>query len=343
MRHYLLTILFLAISFCSFGQNGQLIHGQVFDNKKHPLKGAVISNYAGEQMCVTDANGQFSTNSTVYSHTITVSCDGFNSAVVKVDGSYLIIKLRPSAVVIENQRMTKDERTEVEQQARTERDAADESVEMERKAITKAENQTERDDNAVVTDSVESCQYAVEDAKTGDSLAYEYVDLGLSVKWATCNVGADNPEDYGDYYAWGEMTPKSSYTKDNSNTYGKSIDEIGGDILYDVATVNEGSDWRLPTQDEFNELIINCKWKWTTYNGVKGYEVKSKKNGNSIFLPAAGYCNGDVPSRQGSVGYYWSSTPGGVNNAGSLYFYAGNYEMGQRVRYYGRSVRPVTK
>lgn len=279
MRYYLLTILFSAISFCSFGQNVQLIHGQVFDNKKHPLEGAIISNYTGDQMGVTDANGQFSINSAVYCHTIAVSCEGFYSEVVKVDGSYLTIKLRPSTVVIGDKRMTID----------------------------------------------------------------EWVDLGLSVKWATCNVGANSPEDYGNYYAWGETTTKSSYTEDNSKTYDKSLVEIGGNILYDVATVNLGTGWRLPTQEEFNELIDNCKWRWATRNGVKGYEVKSKKNGNSIFLPVAGYCTGDTPSNQGSSGCYWSSTPYGIDGAYrlNLSFYGRRTDW--IYRDIGHSVRPVAE
>ena len=169
------------------------------------------------------------------------------------------------------------------------------------------------------------------------------VDLGLSVKWATCNVGATKPEDYGDYYAWGETTTKTSYTYVNSKTMEKSMGDIGGDSRYDAATANWGSGWRLPTESEFLELIDNCTWTWTTRNGVNGYEVKSKKNGNSIFLPAAGSGDGDTPYGQGSYGRYWSSTPFGTCCAYGLNFYNGGHNTYWHYRYYARRVRPVAE
>lgn len=358
MRYYLLTILFSAISFCSFGQNVQLIHGQVFDNKKHPLEGAIISNYTGDQMGVTDANGQFSINSAVYCHTIAVSCEGFYSEVVKVDGSYLTIKLRPSTVVIGDKRMTIDEWDELKSQRREERKTARQRY-VDSMAVVRAEQSAARqryvDSMALVRaeqsarierEAVNSAGGAVNMPLNNDVQQikeYEWVDLGLSVKWATCNVGANSPEDYGNYYAWGETTTKSSYTEDNSKTYDKSLVEIGGNILYDVATVNRGTGWRIPTQEEFNELIDNCKWRWATRNGVKGYEVKSKKNGNSIFLPVAGYCTGDTPSNQGSSGCYWSSTPYGIDGAYrlNLSFYGRRTDW--IYRNIGHSVRPVAE
>ena len=169
------------------------------------------------------------------------------------------------------------------------------------------------------------------------------VDLGLSVKWATCNVGATKPEGYGDYFAWGETSPKTSYTTANSKTVDKIMGDIGCDSRYDAATANWGSGWRLPTKKEFYELIDNCTWTWTKLNGVNGYEVKSKKNGNSIFLPAAGYCDGDTPHYQGSLGGYWSSTPNGTAFACSLYFLSDYLRTYSLLRYYGQSVRPVAE
>ena len=170
------------------------------------------------------------------------------------------------------------------------------------------------------------------------------VDLGLSVKWATCNVGATRPEDYGDYFAWGEISPKTSYTEDNSKTYGKSMEDIGGDSRYDAATANWGSGWRLPTASECNELVHKCTWTWTKLNGVNGYEVKSKKNGNSIFLPAAGDCWGDTPDDQGSISRYWSSTPTDTFLAHDLLVGIGCCsEAGGCSRYGGLSVRPVAE
>ena len=173
---------------------------------------------------------------------------------------------------------------------------------------------------------------------------HEYVDLGLpsGLKWATCNVGASSPEDYGDYFAWGETRSKSSYTESNSVTYGKNIGDISGDAQYDAARKNWGGSWRMPTKAELQELKNNCSWKWTTQNGVKGYKVTGP-NGNSIFLPAAGYRYGSSLNYAGSGGYYWSSTPreSYSTDAWYLYFNGSECYMGSNGRYYGRSVRPV--
>ena len=134
---------------------------------------------------------------------------------------------------------------------------------------------------------------------------HEYVDLGLSVKWATCNVGAESPEDYGDYFAWGETTSKSTYnlstykycngssttlTKYNtSSSYGTVDNKTQLDLTDDAARANWGGSWRMPTYAEWTELCEQCTWTWTSQNGVKGYKVTSKSNCNSIFLRATGY------------------------------------------------------
>ena len=174
---------------------------------------------------------------------------------------------------------------------------------------------------------------------------HEYVDLGLSVKWATCNVGASKPEEYGNYYAWGETNTKNEYNWENSVTYGKNFSDIGGNPAYDVACKQWGSTWRLPTKAEFDELRNenNCTWTWTEQNGVKGYKVTSRKNGNSIFLPAAGWRHGTSLYNQGIYGRYWSSTPRKKDsgNACDLNF-GGGYRSGWYERYGGRSVRPVS-
>ena len=180
--------------------------------------------------------------------------------------------------------------------------------------------------------------------------AHQAIDLGLpsGTKWASCNVGANKPEEYGDYYAWGETTTKKEYTYDNYLYYknGKYLN-IGADISgtqYDVARAKWGGKWRIPTKDEVKELVDNCKYEWTTLNGVKGGKFTGP-NGNSIFLPAAGYrWYGDLDDA-GEGGNYWSSAqyPGysGIAyclgfGSGNAYWYYGYY------RYYGRSVRPVT-
>ena len=194
------------------------------------------------------------------------------------------------------------------------------------------------------------------DGSDGKHEGHGYVDLGLSVKWATCNVGASQPEDYGDYFAWGETETKSEYTEGNSATYGLSISELqsqgyidgAGNLnpQYDAARAKWGGTWRMPTKAEMQELIDKCTWTWTTQNGVNGYNVKGP-NGNSIFLPAAGCRNGSSLNFAGSGGYYWSSTPYGYGFDGNAYgldFYSGGQDMDSGyLRYYGLSVRPVVE
>jgi hypothetical protein len=180
----------------------------------------------------------------------------------------------------------------------------------------------------------------------------EAVDLGLSVKWASCNVGAESPEGYGDYFAWGETSPKSSYSSSNSVTYGLSISTlesrgiIGSDgnltAAYDAATANWGGNWRMPTLDEMQELINNCTWEWTSVNGVNGRLVTGP-NGNSIFLPAAGFRDDTSLIHAGSNGLYWSATPDSISMyAYYLYFTWGRYVWDLGRRYYGCAVRPVS-
>ena len=174
---------------------------------------------------------------------------------------------------------------------------------------------------------------------------HEYVDLGLSVKWATCNVGANKPEDYGNYYAWGETSTKSSYTKSNSKTYGKQMNDIKGNSQYDAARANWGGTWRLPTKAELEELKNKCTWTWTAQNGVKGYKVTGP-NGNSIFLPAAGDPNGSSLHADGSYGYCWSSTPDDDDldyYAYYLIFCGGGKDVSCSHRFSGFTVRPITE
>ena len=179
------------------------------------------------------------------------------------------------------------------------------------------------------------------DGSDGKPEGHEYVDLGLSVKWATCNVGATSPEDYGHYFAWGETSPKDEYTEDNCSTYGKEMSDIAGDAQYDAATANWGGDWRMPTKEEMRELLNNCIWIWTTQNGVNGYNVKGP-NGNSIFLPAAGERDGSSLYDAGSGGSYWSSTPSGDDDdAYYIYFISYILCVDEDGRDRGYSVRPV--
>jgi len=141
--------------------------------------------------------------------------------------------------------------------------------------------------------------------------SYAAVDLGLGVKWATCNLGTKSTPQYGNYYAWGETGWKRSYTED---TYKYRENEqyqyIGVNICgsqYDAATRIWGEPWRLPTRGEVNELQRSCRWTAETLGGTKGYRVTAT-NGNSIFLPAAGYKTGATRTDVGSQGYYWTGT-----------------------------------
>ncbi len=169
----------------------------------------------------------------------------------------------------------------------------------------------------------------------------EAVDLGLSVKWANCNVGASCPSDYGDYFAWGETRPKSEYTRENCVTEGKNLDDIGNYARYDAARANWGGNWRLPTKEEFIELKEKCTWMWTTQGGHKGYKVTGP-NGKSIFLPAAGWHGEASLYGVGENGFYWGSTPWTNESACRLYFSSSGYDWNWSSRYGGRSVRPVS-
>src|SRR5574344_1450744 len=152
----------------------------------------------------------------------------------------------------------------------------------------------------IAVSTVSSCSKSDSTSSSGDdtddgaSTKCVAVDLGLSVKWASCNVGATSPESYGGYYAWGETEEKSVYTDSTFLYYDSRADScinIGTNICgtkYDVAHVRCGGSWRMPTYAEFQELCNKCTKSWTTYNGVRGTKFVGP-NGNSIFLPAAGY------------------------------------------------------
>ena len=184
------------------------------------------------------------------------------------------------------------------------------------------------------------------ETKSGTINGHKYVDLGLQsgLKWATCNVGADSPEKYGDYYAWGEIETKGEYVESNSKTYGKLMSDTSSNAKYDVARANWGSSWRLPTEKELDELRTKCKWQWTTQNGKAGYKVTGP-NGNSIFLPAAGYRYGSSLYDAGENGNYWSSSPNESNVYYAYYLGFGSsyHNVSWSSRYYGQSVRPVSE
>lgn len=220
-------------------------------------------------------------------------------------------------------------------------------------------------DKASVTLIANQTLYAQWEASkdTGIADGHEWVDLGLpsGTKWATMNVGADSPEDYGDYFAWGETVPKANYSwstykwcKGSSTTQTKYCTSSSDgtvdnktvlDLADDAANANWGGDWRMPTKTEQDELRTECTWIWVQKNGVNGYTVIGP-NGNSIFLPAAGYrCDFDL-SNAGSYGDYWSSS---LYTYYSFYAYGlSSYSDGVFWNYYdyrsrGQSVRPVLR
>lgn len=192
---------------------------------------------------------------------------------------------------------------------------------------------------------------------------HEWVDLGLpsGTLWATCNVGPSAPEEYGNYFAWGETAPKDHYdwstykwcngsdttlTKycihSNCGADGFTDGKSDLDPEDDVAYVNWGPQWRMPTPSQLGELKDKCTWTWTTQNGVNGHLVTGP-NGNSIFLPAAGGRYDSSLNNAGSHGYYWSRTlgSGGSSTARNLYFNSGGVYWGNGYRSGGQSVRAV--
>jgi len=194
---------------------------------------------------------------------------------------------------------------------------------------------------------------------------HNWVDLGLpsGTKWATCNVGAATPDGYGDYFAWGETTPKTTYNwstyrysnggytsltkycnKENYGIDGFTDNLTTLEVSDDAATAKWGAGWRIPTQDEIQELIDNCNLTWTTQNNIKGMLVTSSSNGNSIFLPVAGSRIDNELDDDGIFGNYWSSSlatdePDGAWN---LRFNSeDDYYLRYDQRLLGFSIRPV--
>ena len=238
----------------------------------------------------------------------------------------------------------------------------------------------EQSDGTIVrydVDKVKQVYYATADQSvtvSGKEGIYTYVDLGLEsgTKWATCNVGATKPTEYGDYFAWGETKPKEDYswetyklrenkkmddewgfphdfTKYCTDSYFGTVDKKK--VLYaedDAATANWGSPWRMPTKDEIEELLDGCFWEWVedfSGSGVNGRLGTSKKNGATIFLPATGYRENTDLSKEDYYGYYWSSSldEGDPDNAFYFHFFDAYIYRGNYSRYSGLSVRAVLR
>ena len=200
-----------------------------------------------------------------------------------------------------------------------------------------------------------------------DTTEHEYVDLGLPSRtlWATCNIGANAPEECGDYFAWGETTPKDYYAWSTYKWFATGANQTGftkyccdspagyfdfDDITTelnpadDAATMNWGLNWQMPSDDQLEELVQSCSWQWTQRNGVNGYLVTGP-NGNSMFLPVTGLYVGSSRVYAGSNGEYWSRTlfteyyPS--SHACYLAFHQANWYWFGSARFYGHPVRPV--
>lgn len=169
-----------------------------------------------------------------------------------------------------------------------------------------------------------------------DTNGHRFVDLGLpsGVCWATCNLGAHSPSDKGEHFAWGETSSKFEYTQ---STYNMDLGSDKLDLDYDAAASQWGGTWRIPTREEWQELVDCCTWSW---NG-EGYRV-SGKNGGSIFLPAAGYSKGSSRFKEGERGDYWTSTPLGSQKSYEFVIKSDAYGVESDNRFYGISIRPVT-
>ena len=189
---------------------------------------------------------------------------------------------------------------------------------------------------------------------------HEYVDLGLpsGTLWATCNVGADTPEDNGDYFAWGETAPKEMYDMDSYKWYNAADNKLTkyctdsqyGTVDYktellpedDAAYVNWGPSWRMPTLEQQQELIDRCTWQWVQRNGVKGRLVTGP-NGNTLFFPAADYQGDSTHNNVSSIGAYWSRTldSGYPSGLYFLNFDSKSVYLFDHIRSHGFTVRAV--
>ena len=172
----------------------------------------------------------------------------------------------------------------------------------------------------------------------------DYVDLGLSVKWASCNLGASTPAGKGGYYAWGETSTKTEYSEKNYAYYkeGSGYTDIGKEISgtqYDAATVNLGKDWRMPTKDEVQELINECTFTYGKVDGVKGYYATGK-NGNSIFLPYYGFMT-TVETFGLIEGHFWSGSVYKSDYGWNLVIFDAKKQNSIEPRYLGLQIRPV--
>ena len=215
---------------------------------------------------------------------------------------------------------------------------------------------TKNDNIAIRQEHLCKVNQPVDSAKESVIYRCNYIDLGLpsGTLWATKNIGAENPEDYGDYFAWGETKPKSIYSWNTykwfktklllpkMRKYGTVDNKSDLDFQDDAAYVNWGCEWCMPSLEQIKELKEQCKWEWTNYKGKNGCIITGS-NGNTLFLPAAGYRSGTSLIDVGKTGGYWqrSRHSSFSSNAYFLRFRSGCFECDGDFRFYGSSVRPV--
>lgn len=219
---------------------------------------------------------------------------------------------------------------------------------------TTSTSSTTTTNNDTSDDSQSDTSTSTDDDAT--EVVYSAVDLGLSVCWATFNVGATKPYVFGDYFQWGETSAPDDldYSSDYCRLFGVdlldslALSDIAGNDAYDAATANWGAPWRMPTYDEWQDLRDECTWQWTDdyqSSGIPGQIVSA--NDTSIFLPAAGYYFVDMSDEclnDSIVGCYWSATPNSDDTTYAYYLSFGSSTpslSGNNYRYLGQSVRPV--
>ena len=194
----------------------------------------------------------------------------------------------------------------------------------------------------------------VSNSAEGTTDGHGWVNLGLpsGTLWATCNIGADIPEEFGRYFAWGETKTKGEYTPETyfDSEYEKYSYNGQTELLPedDAATANWGNDWQMPSLNQMAELVNSdyTTLERITLNGHYGLKITSKSNGKSIFLPAAGYRHNSSLDYPGSLGDYWtrSLTTSSSNDAFHLDFYSPDAPVFYSYkRCYGRSIRPIRK
>ena len=202
-------------------------------------------------------------------------------------------------------------------------------------------------DNIEIEGSLDEKVMIADGSLTGSVAGHQWVDMGLpsGTRWATCNLGATKSSQAGNYYAWGETTTKSTFSESNYKI--KNVNDMGdiaGKVSNDAAAKAWGSGWRMPTAQEFCELLVFCDGEYTKVDGRWGYKFTNPKNGQSIFIPATGYKYESTFSNPNTCGSYWTSTPyrqGANNNPCTVQYGAALCEMGNGMASSGLAIRPV--